>query len=78
MSGWSAQLKTAIKNLDTDKQVDLPAAYATEKLSKDLSLALQSVDEFYKGYDPQYSWWMETPYRSVDSLQLARQKFYGS
>ena len=74
MSIWSAQLKTAIKNLDTDKQVDLPAAYAAEKLSKDLSLALQSVDEFYKGYDPQYSWWMETPYRSVDSLL----KLYGT
>lgn len=74
MSGWSAQLKAAIKNLDTDKQVDLPAAYAAEKLSKDLSLALQSVDEFYKGYDPQYSWWMETPYRSVDSLL----KLYGT
>ena len=30
--------------------------------------ALQSVYEFYKGYDPQFSWWNEKPYLKLDSL----------
>ncbi|MBZ5858905.1 DUF885 family protein [Flavihumibacter profundi] len=68
MNGWAVQLKAAIKNLDNDKQIDLNSAFATEKLSNDLSMALKSIHDFYNGYDPQYSWWMETPYRSVDSL----------
>ena len=30
--------------------------------------ALQSVYEFYEGYDPQFTWWNKKPYQKLDSL----------
>ncbi|MDH3245353.1 MAG: DUF885 domain-containing protein [Saprospiraceae bacterium] len=30
--------------------------------------ALKSVYEFYVGYDPQFSWWVEKPYRLLDTI----------
>ncbi|ULQ51515.1 DUF885 family protein [Flavihumibacter fluvii] len=73
MAGWTTQLNTALKKLETDKQVDLPTAFAVQKLGNDLAMALKSVDEFYKGYDPVYSWWTAVPYPATDSLL----KLYG-
>ncbi|NCI45588.1 DUF885 family protein [Sediminibacterium soli] len=34
---------------------------------KGLQTALKSVYDFYNGYDPLFTWWMATPYRSADS-----------
>lgn len=30
--------------------------------------ALKSVYDFYNNYDPQFTWWVEMPYKSLDSL----------
>ncbi|MDC6350917.1 DUF885 family protein [Zeaxanthinibacter sp. PT1] len=32
--------------------------------------ALQSVYEFYEGYDPQFTWWVTQPYEVLDSVLL--------
>lgn len=68
MQDWSAILKKSIQAIDSNKQIDLPAAYAAQKLGRDLADAVRSVDNFYRGYDPQYTWWTELPYKALDSL----------
>ncbi|GAO42127.1 DUF885 family protein [Flavihumibacter petaseus] len=74
MQDWTAQLKARLQALETDKSIDLMAGYAAEKTARDLQDALKSVHEFYNGYDPSYTWWMETAYKGVDSLL----KVYGT
>ncbi|WP_373074686.1 DUF885 family protein [Zeaxanthinibacter enoshimensis] len=32
--------------------------------------ALQSLFEFYEGYDPQFTWWVTQPYKVLDSVLL--------
>jgi len=68
MQDWSAILKKSIQAIDSNKQIDLPAAYAAQKLGRDLADAVRTVDNFYRGYDPQYTWWTELPYKALDSL----------
>ncbi|MBV9988831.1 MAG: DUF885 family protein [Chitinophagaceae bacterium] len=33
---------------------------------KGLQAALKSVNDFYNGYDPMYSWWVPMPYKALD------------
>jgi uncharacterized protein (DUF885 family) len=73
MNEWSVQMIGQLKKLDSDQQLDISTSYAVEKLSTDLRDALKSVHEFYNGYDPMYTWWMELPYKGIDSLL----KLYG-
>ncbi len=30
--------------------------------------ALKSVQDFYKGYDPEFTWWVEKPYEKLDGM----------
>ncbi len=68
MNAWSGELATTLKNLEKGTAPDLETAFAAEWMARDLKTALKSVDEFYNGYDPSYTWWMEKPYRKMDSL----------
>lgn len=68
MQEWSSILKKSIQAIDSNNQINLPAAYAAQKLGRDLADAVRSVDNFYRGYDPQYTWWTELPFKALDSL----------
>ena len=68
MNEWTVATKRLIKNLESDKQLDLPTAFAAEQLAADIREALKNIHEFYNGYDPQYTYWMDASYKGVDSL----------
>lgn len=74
--------KTAATLNDLSKAITaLTAKVKTEKPSFPRSLtsrmegviaghkkALKSVNDFYKGYDPEFSWWVEKPYEKLDGM----------
>ncbi len=43
---------------------------------KTLRFQLNEWQRFYKGYDPSFGWWTDTPYRKVNSALDAYQKFF--
>jgi uncharacterized protein (DUF885 family) len=68
MNEWTSATRELIKKLDSDKNLDLSGALAAEQLAADVREALKNIHEFYNGYDPQYTYWMDASYKGVDSL----------
>lgn len=65
---WKTTILKQIKNLEADQQIDISTAYIIQRRLQDIKDALKSVYDFYYGYDPQFSWWLEKPYKGTDSL----------
>jgi len=51
-----------------EKTIDFKLAQRAESTALGLKTALKSVNDFYFGYDPAYTWWMQQPYRNLDSV----------
>ncbi|WP_299467343.1 DUF885 family protein [Mucilaginibacter sp.] len=68
------QLNAIIKQIKTDSatvkkaaSIDMPLAKMAQSAVIGLRDRLRSTCNFYLGYDPQFTWWVAAPYRSLDS-----------
>ncbi len=61
-------LQTASNNLSKEGLMDMPLSIRAEGTVRGLQTALKSVYDFYYGYDPKFTRWIPTPYKSLDSL----------
>lgn len=68
LNNWKIQLLDLLKKGEADADIHLMAAHAVQKRIKDCRDALRSIYDFYYGYDPQFTWWVEAPYKGMDSL----------
>ena len=59
----SAQIKQTIKNLESPADAAI-ALHAVDSVSS-LLRSLDSLNHFYSGYNPLYSWWCASPYDTV-------------
>lgn len=55
------------KELRKQSTLDINLILRGEGIVKGLQQALQSVNTFYNGYDPQYTWWTAAPGEELDS-----------
>jgi len=62
-----AQIKELTKALENSAQATpaVDAAYASLVASR-LRTMLEAWFNFYRGYDPTFTWWVEKPYRALD------------
>jgi len=65
MYAWNKAVIQAGKNLPA--AIEAPVAKTAETSVKGLQQALRSVFDFYNGYDPDFSWWIPQPYKTLDS-----------
>ncbi|MEN7549704.1 DUF885 family protein [Rapidithrix thailandica] len=73
------ELARAYEALSASGGMSKKLAIRTSQTLEGLQMALQSVYQFYHGYDPQFSWWVKKPYEEFDErltefAQLAKQK----
>jgi uncharacterized protein (DUF885 family) len=68
MFNWQQQIRKSIQLLQQEPEMDMAQAEMASSTVRGLQQALRSVFDFYFGYDPAFSWWMEKPYRTTDSL----------
>lgn len=61
------RVKELQEALKTEKDLELISIYTSEEIIEDLRGALESVYNFYNGYDPLFSWWIPVPYKNLDS-----------
>jgi uncharacterized protein (DUF885 family) len=61
------QLKTAQASVTALKSLDMPLARKGKASVLGLKSRLKSFYDFYMGYDPNFTWWMPKPYKSLDS-----------
>ena len=62
-------------NKDTTAQRNREAANRALQYLKELRKALHSWYEFYGGYDPMFTWWVDEPYKSADTALDKYSKF---
>ena len=65
---WQQQIRQSMLALQQEPDMDMPQAEMTSAVVRGLQQALKSVFDFYFGYDPGFSWWVERPYKTTDSL----------
>lgn len=61
------QVAAMSKKIAAEPSMDMALSNRAFATVKGLQAALKSVFDFYNGYDPQFSWWMPQPYKSMDS-----------
>jgi hypothetical protein len=63
IEGLQGKLKKA-------EDLTIPSIYTAGSVIGDLRKALESVYEFYNGYDPLFTWWVPMPYEELDAALL--------
>jgi len=65
----SKEIERAMKLIKADSiNFSKPLANSASEIILGQKKALGSVFGFYKGYDPQFSWWVSKPFEKADSL----------
>lgn len=62
------QIESANEVLGKEKNLSAQLTSRAEETLKGQQQALKSVYEFYAGYDPMFSWWVDKPYRKLDNV----------
>ena len=52
---------------EPSEKVPKTVAVRASRLAETLRLTLKAWFDFYDGYDPVFSWWMDAPYKQVDA-----------
>ena len=68
MYAWQQQIRQSTLALQQEPEMDMQQAEMASAVVRGLQQAHKSVFDFYFGYDPGFSWWVEKPYRTTDSL----------
>lgn len=68
MFQWQQQIRQSMLQLQQEPEMDMPLAEMASGAVRGLQQALRSVFDFYYGYDPGFTWWVEKPYKTTDSL----------
>ncbi len=71
---WSVmitQIKSLQSKLKEEKVIDPESVYTAGEVINNLRQTLQSVFDFYNGYDPMFTWWVPTVHKSLDEALTA-------
>lgn len=64
---WQKQIQSLTTKVASADKFDLKLALRAESTAIGLKQALKSVFEFYYGYDPEFTFWIQQPYKNLDS-----------
>ncbi len=75
---WAAQMKEITisigklsKSLAKDSTITINLIRRAQGVVKGFQAALKSVNDFYSGYDPAYTWWLPDPFKKLDTAITA-------
>lgn len=68
---WQKQIQSLTTKITSADKFDLKLALRAESTALGLKQALKSVYEFYYGYDPEFTFWIQQPYKNLDSTLSA-------
>ena len=74
MNDLTEEIEKTTKALDKEKSIDIALTRRAQGIVRGLQAALKSVQDFYVGYDPMYTWWMPEPYKKLDAALAANGK----
>lgn len=71
---WSAitqEIKLLQAKLKQEKSIDPESVYTAGEVINNLRATVQSIHEFYNGYDPMFTWWVPTVQKTLDEALVA-------
>jgi hypothetical protein len=72
----TSELATILASIDSREKVEVEATLAL-RIASSLAQVRRNLGEshrFYRGYDPQYTWWAEKPFKALDATLYSLQK----
>jgi uncharacterized protein (DUF885 family) len=66
MNALALQINTTAKQLDKEGGIDISLSRRAGSIIRGLQAALRSVNDFYTGYDPAYTWWTPEPLKKLE------------
>ena len=63
----SKEIQQKIAELDRSANISKSSALYINKTIKGYKKAIKSINDFYNGYDPMYSWWTAQSFKKLDS-----------
>jgi uncharacterized protein (DUF885 family) len=80
---WAANMKATTesihqlsKTLAKDTTITINLIRRAQGIVRGLQAALKSVNEFYAGYDPNYTWWIPDSFKHLDTALTAYGKLW--
>jgi uncharacterized protein (DUF885 family) len=67
LSDWQKQIQNLSTKIISADNIEINLAFRAESTAIGLKQALKSVFDFYYGYDPDFTWWIQQPYKNLDS-----------
>ncbi|MEI6086633.1 MAG: DUF885 family protein [Bacteroidota bacterium] len=64
---WQKQIQSLTTKVAIADKFDQKLALRAESTAIGLKQAMKSVFEFYYGYDPEFTFWIQQPYKNLDS-----------
>ncbi|NTS40997.1 DUF885 family protein [Flavisolibacter sp. BT320] len=70
-AGMAAEVKALTAQLKEEKKLDSDVLYESGGIIANLKQTLASINEFYNGYDPMFTWWVPKSYQTLDEALTA-------
>lgn len=67
MSALVDEINKAAKALGKENAIEEPLARRGQSITRGFQAAIKSVNDFYAGYDPQFTWWIPEPYKKLET-----------
>ena len=67
----AGEVKTLTSKLKDEKNLDAEMIYEGSEVIANLKQTINSIYEFYNGYDPMFSWWVPKTYQALDESLTA-------
>lgn len=74
LNDLTEEIEKTTKALAKEKGIDIALTRRAGGIVRGLQAAMRSVNDFYMGYDPMYTWWMPEPYKKLDGALSAYAK----
>jgi len=68
LTAWNKQIQSLQKTLSKQPSISFYLGERAKGTVNGLRNALKSIYDFYKGYDPIFTWWVPQPYKITDTL----------
>ena len=78
MKALAEEIDKTSKALEKEKGIEIALIRHAQGIVRGLQAALKSVNDFYMGYDPLYTWWMPEPYKKLEAALTANGKAWQS
>lgn len=67
MNALATEINSTAKSLGKESAIDITLSRRAGSIIRGLQASIRSVNDFYTGYDPAYTWWIPEPFKRLEN-----------